>query len=98
MGRGIIHHEGAFNLWSTIVDAPLYEPAITEAQLTDVVRFESGEMAVQELPARLNRARCTGTSYAGMTLDEVIAGNRAGEDEAELSREDFIKRYLTLPE
>jgi len=69
MGRGIIHHEGAYNFWTTVADGPCYEPALTLEQLTEVIRFEQGEMGVRDLQPRLNRAHCTGTSYAGMTLE-----------------------------
>ena len=98
MGRGIIHHEGAYNFWTTVADGPCYESALTLEQLTKVIRLEQGEMGVQDLQARLNRAHCTGTSYAGMTLEKVIAGNRAGEHETELTKNELIARYLTLPE
>lgn len=97
MGLGIIHHEGAYNIWTTVADGPCYEPALTLGQLTEVIRFEHGEFGIQELPARLNRAHCAGTSFAGVTLDELIAGNRAGDHEAELTKEELIARYLTLP-
>jgi hypothetical protein len=97
VGQAIIHHEGAYNIWTTVADGPCYEPAMTLEQLTDLIRQQFGERGIHDLPQRLNRAHATGTSFPGVTLNELISGNRAGEHEAELTRDELIARYLTLP-
>lgn len=96
MGRGIIHHEGAYNLWTTVADGPCYESALTLDQLTEAIRLEFGEAGVRDLPERLRRAHVLGTSYVGTTLDDLIACNRAGDKESKLTRDELIARYLTL--
>lgn len=89
MAHFILHHEGAYNVWSTIVDAPLYESALTLDQLKQVEPTTD---------ARLERAHKNGCSAIyGATLDECISVNRAGPQEARLSRDEFIAKFLTLP-
>jgi hypothetical protein len=98
MGQLILHKDGAYNLYSTVSDGCCYESALTLDQLRKVLRFQGGQRAVDELPARLERAHAMGcSSLDGMTLMDCIAGNRAGPDEAELTADEFIARYLTLP-
>lgn len=98
MADWIIHHEGAFNIWSTIADAPRFVSAITREQLTEIVRKEFGSDGLEKLPYRLARVLSTGCSSAfGATLDDCIAVNRAGPEEARLLRDEFIAQYLTLP-
>lgn len=90
MSRFIIHHEGAYNIWCTVSDAAVYVSALTRDQL-----HETGEPITDE---RLARAHATGSSGLGDSLDDCIAVNRCGPKEANLSREEFIARFLTLPE
>ena len=97
MGQLILHKDGAYNLYTTIADGACYESALTLEQLEEVIRFELGERGMSELPARLERAHKTGCSHRlGMTLAECISANRAGENESELSFDEFVARYLTL--
>ena len=96
MAQLILHKDGAYNIFSTIVDAPIYDSAITLNQLTDVIRHEHGEEGIRGLTGRLNRAHETGCSGYNETLETCILGNRAGENESELSVDDFIAKYLTL--
>ena len=96
MAQLILHKDGAYNIFSTIVDALLYESALTKDQLTEAIRIEHGEAGVIALDKRLDRAHETGCSGYGETLDSCIIGNRAGAGETELSADDFIAQYLTL--
>lgn len=89
MSQFIIWHKSAYNVWSTVVDAPLYEHGMNLGQLKQVIPHAS-------LKERLERAHETGCSGIGYTLDICISVNRAGEGEAELPRDEFIKRFLTL--
>lgn len=97
MPQLIIHKDGAYNLYSTIVDAPIYESAITLEQLRELTLFDLGQSGIEDLPERLQRAHKTGCSHmAGWTLDDCIAGNRAGINESKLPKDEFIAMYLTL--
>jgi len=98
MPRLILHKDGAYNLYTTIADGACYESALTLDELTEALRFEGGQRAVDELPARLERAHRTGCSALdGDTLEGCIFCNRAGPGESRLSVSDFIAKYLTLP-
>ena len=98
MADFIIHHNGAYNIFGTIADAPHYESALTLEQLRLVMKDSYGEHGLRTLPERLERAHRTGCSHVGgWTLDECISGNRAGPGESSLPREEFIARFLTLP-
>lgn len=94
----ILHHAGAYQLYTTVADGPCYEQALTLDELKEVLRFEGGQTAIDALPARLERAHKTGcSSLIGLTLEECIAGNHAGPNETEVPLADFIRRWLTLP-
>lgn len=98
MANLILHKDGAYNLYTTIANGACYESALTLEQLKKVIRFEYGEQGIQKLPARLERAHRTGCSALdGKTLEECISCNRAGPNETELSVNEFVAKYLTLP-
>jgi hypothetical protein len=97
MAELILHKDGAYNLYTTIADGACYESALTLEQLQEALRFEGGQRAIDELPARLQRAHETGcSSIRGETLEECIALNRAGPKESHLTVDEFVARYLTL--
>lgn len=97
MPQYIIHKDGAYNIFSTVVDAPIFAEALTLEQLRDWYGAEYGRQGLEELPPRLERAVANGTSsMIGHTLEDHIRANRAGENEAELSHDDFIRQYITL--
>jgi hypothetical protein len=52
-----------------------------------------GNRGMQDLPGILNKADEIGCSKPGMTIYEVIMGNRAGEDEKEISKEEIYSKY-----
>ena len=94
----ILHKDGAYNLYTTVADGPCYDTALTLDELKEVLRFEGGQSAIDDLPARLERAHKTGcSSLHGETLEQCIVCNRAGPDESEVPAAEFIKRWLTLP-
>lgn len=98
MANVILHKDGAYQVYTTIGDGPCFESALTLAQLTEYIQQELGAAGLRDLPQRLERAHRTGCSSAlGLTLEEVLATNRAGPKEKALSVEDFVRRYLTLP-
>lgn len=97
MAALILHKDGAYNIYGTIADGPHYESALTLEQLTEVIGREFGEAGLRELPQRLERAHRTGcSSMRGETLEDCIACNRAGPNEANIPVAEFVERYLTL--
>lgn len=97
MAQLIIHHGGAYNLYSTIVDGPIFETALTLEQLTDHIRAERGAEGINELPRSLERAHKTGCSgLSGQSFQDCISRNRAGVDGARLSDDEFVNQYLTI--
>lgn len=94
----ILHYHGAYNLYSTIADGPVYERALTLEQLKTALVEHAGQEALAALPQRLERAHRTGCSSAlGITLSECIACNRAGPSETHVPEAEFISKWLTLP-
>ena len=107
----IIHKDGAYNVFSTVVDACYFEPALTLDELREWYRPEYGEAGMRVLPARLERAHSTGSSAISGSHEpkknaETWAFRQVpiadGEDEpneavvAALVPE-FYRRFLTLP-
>lgn len=96
MGQYIIHKDGAYNIFSTVIDAPYFDSALTRDELTHYVRTVHGTHGLSSLDARLGRAHATGCSAFDMDLQDCISGNRAGPNESEVPYDEFISRYLTL--
>lgn len=96
MPQYIIHKDGVFNVFSTVVDAPLIERGLSHDELQDWYRQMNGEAAMAELPERVARAVSTGTSaLTGTTLQELIAFNRAGQHESLMPPAEFERQFLT---
>lgn len=90
MPKFIVHHDGWFFEWSTIVDAPTTEAMRREA-FEEYYQDQHGKVGMRELPARLERAVKYGTSSMDqMSAEDLIAGNRAGDDETEMSFTDIL--------
>lgn len=102
MGKYILHHDGVYAIWSTVVDAPITEP-FDIVGLMRYIRLEHGIEGLLDLADRLERAHARGCSAEdGSTLDELIAefrrSNRGDAKELRcLSRRGFIQVFLTLP-
>jgi len=98
MAKIILHHQGAYQLYETIADGPVYVSALTFEQLKKAVMVHGGQAALANLPDSLERAHRTGcSSMDGATLKECISTNRAGHNETTLPEAEFIARWLTLP-
>lgn len=91
MPRYIIHRNGAFNEYTTVADGACWEAAMSEDDLKRLL----GPVAGAE--DRFERAKATGCSAHFETLESCVAGNRAGPNETELPFDEFIRRFLTLP-
>lgn len=98
MPQYLIHKDGAWNIYCTISDGAWFEHAVDQAELEAWYVMEHGRIGAAELPSRIDRAIRTGTSArTGESLDDLIAGNRAGPGEKRLNTDEFVRRYLTLP-
>lgn len=98
MAHTILHHNGAFNVYSSIVDAPIFEHALTREQLTEWYKDEYGNSAMPTLPQRIERAEAKGTSSRlASSLADEVSGNHAGPDGTELPLDAFITQFLTIP-
>lgn len=96
MGRYILHKDGAYNIYSTVVDAPLFDEPVTIGELREYIRGEYGDQGIRELAVRLERAHLTGCSGHGETLESCLVCNRAGPREKEMTLDDFVRLFLTL--
>lgn len=102
MGRCILRLEAPeghpiYLEWSTVVDAPVTY-AMTREELEEHIREEEGNLGLQELPARLERADRCGASWKDGFRDgaeDTIAGNRAGPNETELTMTEIVRKYWT---
>ena len=92
MGRYIIKIDDLYFEWSTIVDAPVTY-GMLESELVKYIRDQYGLKGLVGLNDRLMRVKKTGTSAHGLTLDELIEFNRAGDNEKSLSKEDLYKKF-----
>ncbi len=90
MPKFIAHHGGKFFEWSTIVDAPV-TVAMDRSAFEEYIRSEYGAQGLRDLPSRIERAIKNGTSdVGGMSLQDLIAGNRAGPSEKELDLQGIL--------
>ena len=93
----ILHHKGAYNLYSTIVRAPCYDEALTLDELKESIEFQFGVDDLRDLPDRLARAHAKGTSCLQvLNLSDQIQDNQAGPGRSSLSIDAFIRQHLTL--
>ena len=96
MAEIILHHNGRYNFYDTIMDGIRFESSISLEQLTELIRLEYGEQGIDTLPERLERAHAFGHSEpGGSSLDEFLSINRVGENEEQLTTEEIIKRFLS---
>lgn len=91
-----LSHEGQdyYMEWSTIVDAPAtYGMPLDEFR--QYYQEEYGRSSLDELERRLVRVESTGTScrLPGSTVDSLIEGNHAGNDEASLTKQEIIQKF-----
>jgi hypothetical protein len=93
MPRYIIKLDNLYCEWSTIVDAPVSQLLPLDI-FTDWYVYRYGEEGRKELPDRLERVEKQGTSaYFKQTVDDLIRGNRAGENEKHLTKRQIIEEY-----
>ena len=91
MPRVIVHHEGHFFEWSSVLGAPT-TLAMPREEFEACYEHEYGQAGMEALPRRLEKAITTGTSsYRHSSAQELVDGNRAGPDKRTLSFEEVIR-------
>jgi hypothetical protein len=92
MGRCIVKLNGCYAEWSTVVDAPITS-FMPKDEFERWYEREHGRSAMAGLPERMERVEATGTSSLLDTLDDLIAGNRAGKGETTLTKDELWAVY-----
>lgn len=96
MGKAIIKIKDKYFEWSTIVDAPVTY-GMSKSQLESYIKEQYGLNGTSNLEERLQRVEDKGHSFLGnygeLTLEDIIACNRAGEKETELTAEQIYDKY-----
>jgi len=100
MATTILHHNGAYNIFTSISDGMYWEEALTLDQLKEWYKEENGNQGLHELVGRLERAHKTGSSNRdGETIEDCYESCKYGcngDTTNGLSYDEFILRYLTL--
>lgn len=83
--------------WSTVVDAPVtHGMTFEEIALYYLNRY--GTSGMDDFDERIARTKAHGTSCRDKTTaEELIAGNRAGPDERELTMAEIIEECIRKP-
>ena len=81
--------------WSSIVDAPVTY-GMTLDEFMSYYKSEYGNNGLRGLDKRMKRVNETGTSdtVSRRPLNEWIRGNRAGDNEAELTLDQIANEYI----
>lgn len=88
----VIHKNGKYNVYSTIIDEPCFERGITLEALIDAYRHAYGKGGLMALEECLDRVHKTGTSSR---LHENLEGTvLMCLHKHKMTIEDFIKKYL----
>jgi len=98
MNRVLLHHGGVWMEWSTILDVPT-----TTGLSRDGMRDHLAMRGVtpQDADAAMDVAAESGSSTRDLrdpafrrSLEQVVAGNRAGDDGGEIGAAEIVRRYL----
>lgn len=96
MRRVICHHNGKFNIFSTVCDAFLYDNALSLEELRSEYMDEVEGFTSASLEKQVERAIEMGVGLNGYnSLGELLAANRAGPSEEHLSATECISRFLS---
>lgn len=80
-------------VWSTVVDAPITGGMSREA-LREHWREQEGVAGLREMDRAMDRVEATGVSSPRYRdPSDLLKGNRAGEDESELTLAEVIEEY-----
>lgn len=98
MATGIIYYNGVYNLWTTVMDSPLFVSGFTKEMVVDYIREKFGEEGVRTLPERFEQTHKSGCDdmRLGHTLEGLIASNRAGPNGTHMEKDEFLKKFFTI--
>jgi len=95
MGKGIIKIKDKYLEWSTVWDKPITR-GMSLDELREYIKDKYGSTGLSELPERLERVEKYRTSFiCDHNLGDTICGNRAGENETNISAKKIYQRYCT---
>lgn len=83
--------DDAYVKWSDTTDAPASH-VMTKAEASDALQTDDG-LASDEVERLIGQADTTGTSDPAVSLDALLATNRAGTNEESLSLSDILSEY-----
>jgi hypothetical protein len=93
MGRFIIKIKDMYLEYSSITDSPVTFGMVLD-EFKKYYKTVYGATEMHELEIRLKRVDEQGTSgYYKTTLEDFLAGNRAGPNESTLTTEEIYKAY-----
>jgi hypothetical protein len=97
MGSCLIKIKDLYFEWSTVVDAPITN-GMKLRELVDYIEDEYGKQGLREFPERFARVIRYGHSMvqrypSPLLLKGFIEGNRAGENETELTADQIYEKY-----
>ena len=96
MPRVICHHNGKFNIFSTVCDAFLCDNALSLEELRSEYMDEVEGFTSASLNEQVERAIATGVAHNSYgSLGELLAANRAGPSEEHLPATECISRFLS---
>lgn len=99
MPQILIHKDGAWNIFSTVVDAPVFEHAITYDDLKYYWYTQYGATSIMNFIESSERAKEHGTSSPmEKSIKNLIICNRAGPRETYMPYKEFMKKFMTLPD
>jgi hypothetical protein len=93
MAHVIMHHNGVYNVWSTIVDAPLYESALTFEELSFEMLTDHGRAFMEiKFDTMLKKAQVHGCSN-GDDIESCWEIYR--QLHRDISIDEFVSEFLT---
>lgn len=96
MAEVVIYYNGAYNIYSTVADGPLYESALSREQvIKELIRRGSWPDGIDKRLARAEKKGCSLLADE-VTLEMIISENLAGPGETMMEHDEFIRRYLTI--
>lgn len=92
----IIGKDEVYNLYSTIVDVPLFESGLNKEMLEFHIKEEYGNEGLKDLPRKLERVNQYGTSSR---VDNILKDTvHIFLTNTNITLEEFISTYLKIKE
>jgi len=87
--------DNLYCMWSTVVDAPITR-LMSRDDLEQEYRDAYGKLAMHDFNDRMERVENSGCSSCITTKENIIANNRAGDDEQKLTETEIIEKFKGL--